>query len=171
MTFIDRARKAAEQARQTATQSIGAMTTPEAKTEMREAAGQMGMQMRGVAGQAKRGLITAIEKIDPSVLAEIVIKATAIQEAANQSLRHKGSTYRISEITVTATIPPQIGFAISRIGDDDEEPIGTLLTSSELADTGAPDGDEVVTLEGDVLTDAVAPAPQPEPKPAPEPAV
>ena len=151
MSFLDKARQAAEQARQAATQSIGAMSTPEAKAEMREAATQMGMQVRGAAGQAKRGLITAIEKIDPGVLADLVIKATALQEVANRSLRQKGSTYRIGEITITASIPPQIGFAIVRLSDEPEEIGAPLLSSSELASTVETEGLEVVSLDGELV--------------------
>lgn len=127
------------------------MTTPEAKAEMRAEADRVGRDLRGAAGHAKRGLITAVEKIDPSVLADLVIKATAVQEIANRSLREKGSIYRISEITVTASIPPQIGFAIARSGEDPEPavPLGGVA-SSELADRLASE-DEVVDLEGDVL--------------------
>jgi hypothetical protein len=156
MSFLDRARQAAEQARQTAAESIGAMTTPEAQAEMRETASNVGRDLRGAAGTAKRGLITAVEKIDPGILADLVIKATAIQEIANRSLREKGSIYRIGEITITASIPPQIGFAIERIGDVPEpaEPVGELRASSELTGT-VTDGDEVVDLEGDVV-DTVA---------------
>ncbi len=153
MSFLDRARQAAEQARQAATDGIGAMSTPEAKAEMRAEASRVGRDMKGAAGSAKRGLITAVEKIDPGILAELVIKATAIQEIANRSLREKGSIYRISEITITASIPPQIGFAIGRIGDEPEpeEPVGRLVTSSELVDSIDTDDGEVVDLEGDVL--------------------
>jgi len=151
MSFLDKARQAAEQARASANQTLSSMTTPEAKAEMRETASQMGVQVRDAASQAKRGLVTAIERIDPSIVADIVIKATAIQEVANRSLRDKGSAYRIAEITITATIPPQIGFSISRIGDDPEG--GTLTVSSlELAEGDAA-LDAVVTLEGEILGD------------------
>lgn len=150
MSFLDRARQAAEQARQAAAEGIGAMTTPEAKAGMREEANRVGRDLKGAAGHAKRGLITAVEKIDPAVLADLVIKATAVQEIANRSLREKGSIYRISEITITASIPPQIGFAIARGGDADIVVPAGGVSSSELADRLASE-DEVVDLEGDVL--------------------
>jgi hypothetical protein len=152
MSFLDRAREAAEQARRSAAEGISSVTTPEAKAQMRAEASRVGQDMKGAGGAAKRGLITAVEKIDPAILADLVIKATAIQEIANRSLREKGSMYRISEITITAAIPPQIGFAITRIGEEpeDEAPVGVLHASSELTDTLATD-DEVVDLEGDVL--------------------
>ena len=152
MSFLDRARQAAEQARQAAAEGIGAVTTPEAQAEMRQEAGRVSRDLKGAAGSAKRGLITAVEKIDPGILADLVIKATAVQEIANRSLREKGSIYRISEITITASIPPQLGFAIERIGDEPEamEPAGSLMSSAELAE-GLSTDDEVVDLEGDVL--------------------
>ena len=153
MSFLERARQAAEQARQAAAEGIGAVNTPEAKAEMRAEASRVGRDVKGAGGSMKRGLITAVEKIDPGILADLVIKATAIQELANRSLREKGSIYRISEITITASIPPQIGFAIGRIGDvpESEAPVGRLVASSELVDSMATDDGEVVDLEGDVL--------------------
>ena len=151
MSFLDKARQAAEQARASANQTLSSMTNPEAKAEMRETASQMGLQVRDAASQAKRGLVTAIERIDPSIVADIVIKATAIQEIANRSLRDKGSPYRIAEITITATIPPQIGFSISR----SEDPAGeaTTVSSQELAEADA-SLDAVVTLGGEILEPA-----------------
>lgn len=147
MSFLDRARQAADQARQSATEGIASMTTPEKKAEMRETA----TQLRGAAGQAKRGIITAIEKIDPGLLADIIIKATALQERANRSLRDKASAYRVAEITITATMPPQIGFSISRLGDIDEEyPAAALISSDELEAAVATADTEVLSLDGEV---------------------
>lgn len=159
MSFMDRARERAEQARQAASQQVSAMTTPEKEAKMRGAASQMRVQVRGAADHAKRGLITAIEKIDPGVLADIIIKATAIQEVANRSLRDKGSTYRIGEVTITATIPPQIGFAIVRLGDEPEEASADLMSSSELEATVTGAEAAVMSLEGELLE--AAPADEP----------
>ena len=151
MSFMEKARKAADQARQAAAEGIGAMTTPEAKAEMREAASHAAGQMRGAAGQAKRGLVSALDKIDPGILADVVIKATALQETANRALRQKGSIYRIGEITITASLPPQVGFAIVRLGDEPEDlPITALRTSSELEPTVSVD-DTAESLEGSLL--------------------
>jgi len=147
MSFLDRARQAAEQARQSASDGIASMSTPEKKAEMRETA----TQLRGAAGQAKRGIISAIEKIDPGLLADIIIKATALQERANKSLREKASAYRVAEITITATMPPQIGFSISRLGDIDEEVPETALISSDQLEAAVDSADtEVLTLDADV---------------------
>jgi hypothetical protein len=149
MSFLDRARQAAEQARQSASEGISSMTTPEKKAEMRETA----TQLRGAAGQAKRGIMTAIEKIDPGLLADIIIKATALQERANKSLREKASAYRVAEITITATMPPQIGFSISRLGDIDEEIPATALISSDELEAEVQSADtEVLSLDADVET-------------------
>ena len=158
MSFMDKARRAADQARQTAAEGIAAMTTPEAKAEMREAASQAAVQVRGAAGQARRGLVTALDKIDPGILADVVIKATALQELANRALRQKGSIYRISEITITAGLPPQVGFSIERLGDEPEEPVtANLRSSSELERTVSVD-EATESLEGSLLDLAPAEA-------------
>jgi hypothetical protein len=140
MSFMDKARKAADQARQSASNQVVAMTTPEAKAEMRDAANRAGGQVRGAAGHAKRGLVSALDRIDPGLLADVIIKATALQESANRKLRSKGSTYRIGEITITAGLPPQVGFTIERLGDAPEEAATEqMLSSSELESTVAVD--------------------------------
>jgi hypothetical protein len=146
VSFLDRARQAADQARQAANTTMGQVTGPEAQQQWR----QTGVQVREAAQQARKGLVTAVEKIDPSILADIIIKATALQEKANQALRVKGSAYRIGEITITATIPPQIGFSIVRIGDLDEPPPAGQIDSESLLDTVPTAEAEVVSLEGDV---------------------
>lgn len=157
MSFFDKARQAAEQARQAASQGIAQTTTPEAQEQMRQQASQVGSQFRDAAGKAGRGIVTAVEKIDPGILADIIIKATALQEKANRSLIAKRSAYRISEITITATIPPQIGFAIARIGDIDEIALGETRESGELVESVATADEQVVSLEGDVApSDATA---------------
>ncbi|HET7676571.1 MAG TPA: hypothetical protein VFK38_01810, partial [Candidatus Limnocylindrales bacterium] len=55
-----------------------------AHAEDRVAWSKMGAQFKDAASKAKSGLVTAIEKIDPAILADIIIKATAIQETANR---------------------------------------------------------------------------------------
>ena len=49
-------------------------------------------------GAARRGVSTVVERIDPGVLADLIIKATALQEMTNTSLREKQSPYRIAEV-------------------------------------------------------------------------
>lgn len=111
-------------------------------------------RVRGGIAAAGRGARTMVERIDPGILADVVIKATALQEKANARLRGKGSLYRISEITVTASLPPGVNFTIARIDDREDELHGTARTSTEIlaaeeaaeaAATGAPV--EIVSLD------------------------
>ena len=130
MSFLERAKQAAEQARHAAGE-----TAREVAEKARAEAPGAAEKAREAAGKARSTLVTAIERIDPGLLADVVIKATALQERANASLRTKDSAYRIAEITVTATIPPQIGFTISRTGDREQAAIdsATLIDSGALA--------------------------------------
>lgn len=109
---------------------------------------------------AGRGARTMVERIDPGILADVVIKATALQEKANARLRRKGSMYRIGEIQVTASLPPGISFSIERIGDaehdaDSGEPLLSsteLLAAERAAAVAVPGGDaapEIVSLDGE----------------------
>jgi hypothetical protein len=99
---------------------------------------------------AGRGARTLVERIDPGILADVVIKATALQEKANDRLRRKGSIYRIGEVQVTASLPPGISFSIVRIGDADLEAASgnPLLSSTELlADGQAAEADATISLD------------------------
>jgi hypothetical protein len=105
-------------------------------------------QARRFAGRARRGLTTIVEKIDPGLLADVVIKATALQEKANSSLRAKRSPYRISEVVISAAIPPQVSFTIARIDDVEEEITGEVRESSELVAPVAGEQGAVLALDG-----------------------
>ena len=144
-SFFDKARQAAEEASRELSERAKA-EAPGAKVRAREVAGQAQSGAKEMAGQAKRQFVTAIEKIDPAILADVVIKATALQEKANASLRGKSSAYRIAEIVVTATIPPQISFGIQRIHDFELEEPEEVIDSATLITTGAvDDAPDVVT--------------------------
>jgi hypothetical protein len=113
-------------------------------------------KVKGGIAAAGRGARTMVERIDPGILADVIIKATALQEKANASLRRKGSIYRIGEIQVTASLPPGISFSIERVGDADaEEAAGALHTSTEIlasevaADVAADPTLEIVSLDGE----------------------
>jgi hypothetical protein len=137
------AQHAAEAARQRASE-VGRAASDPATHE------RLGRQAREAMGQAKRGMATVVERIDPSTLAELIIKATALQEKTNASLRDKRSPYRISEISISASIPPGISFVISRI-DEGEVLSGHGVTSAELITTlldGGGAGDAVISLDG-----------------------
>ena len=173
MSFLQKARdaasSAAEQARQAAEQARQKATDPTTQERLRQGMHQAGDSARSAGSAAKRGLSNMVDKIDPGLLADVVIKATALQEKANAALRAKGSPYRIAEVQITATLPPQVGFSIARLGDAEEALTGRELESSQLVtnvlaaeiEAGAPDGpggdfgtgDEVVRDDEAVLSD------------------
>jgi hypothetical protein len=107
-------------------------------------------------GMARRGVTTVVEKIDPSTLAELIVRATALQEMTNRSLREKGSPYRIAEISISASIPPAVSFAISRIGDEPEEEaiVGEVHSSAELVEQTDDAGELVLALDGTTVDGA-----------------
>jgi hypothetical protein len=106
---------------------------------------------------ARRGMNTVVERIDPGTLADLIIKATALQEMTNTALRAKGSPYRIAEIGVEASIPPGISFSIGRV-DDPETPEDESIDSTALVDTIATGDEVVLALDGATVDDATATA-------------
>ncbi len=114
-------------------------------------------KVKGGIATAGRGARTMVERIDPGILADVIIKATALQEKANARLRRKGSIYRIGEIQVTASLPPGISFSIERISEPELEAESRtqLHTSSELLAEqaavveGADAVPEIVSLDGE----------------------
>jgi hypothetical protein len=117
-------------------------------------------KVKGGIQKAGRGARTMVERIDPGILAEVVIKATALQEKANSRLRQKGSIYRIGELLVTASIPPGISFTILRVDDAPGEPAADRRSSTEIlaaeeaaaieaARRGADAAPDIVSLDGE----------------------
>lgn len=155
MSFIKRAREAAEAAAESAQHAAEAARTKAtevATTATRSASDpaaheRLGRQAREALGVARKGMSTMVERIDAGTLAELVIKATALQEKTNASLRDKKSPYRINEISISASIPPGISFTISRIGEG-EILSGTAVTSAELIETLPEAGEDVIALDG-----------------------
>jgi len=151
VSFLQRAREAAEAAAGSAQHAAEAARTK--ATEVSRSASDPAMherlskQAKEAMGQARKGMATVVEKIDPSTLAELVIKATALQEKTNASLRDKKSPYRIAEISITASIPPGVSFVISRI-DEGEILSGTAVTSAELIEALPALGEDVIALDG-----------------------
>ena len=151
---MKRAREAAEAAAETAQHAAEAARTR--ATEVGRTASDPAMherlrgQAREAVGQARRGITTVVERIDPGTLAELIIKATALQEKANGHLRAKGSAYRVAEITITASLPPQVGFSISRIGDPEaEEPMQAVVESTALLEEVPAAEEELISLAGE----------------------
>jgi hypothetical protein len=148
---MKRAREMAEAAASQAQAAAGAATRSAQDPETQE---RLSQQARSAMGAARRGVSTVIERIDPSVLADLIIKATALQEMTNASLREKRSPYRISEVDITASIPPGVTFAIGRLEPDEETLTGTVVSSEQLADAQAATGGEaVISLDGTTLSE------------------
>jgi hypothetical protein len=156
VSFLQRAREAAEQAAQQARQATeqvrSNLNDPETQERMRHQMETASQQARDAASRTKRGIATIVDKIDPGLLADIVIKATALQEKSNASLRAKGSPYRISEIVITATIPPQVSFSIGRVGEIEEEVTGREISSTQIAAQEGLHEDVVISLDGTTVS-------------------
>lgn len=158
MSFMERARLAATQAAKIGGEvsreaaKVGAEVSHQAAVTIKDPATQA--RAKTALNKAKRGFTTALERIDPKILADVVIKATSLQERANASLRERGSVYRIGEIGIGASIPPSISFTIERV-DDPNKP--GLVDSETLLAQVAADGSEpetIVTLDGTALDEA-----------------
>ena len=146
---MKRAREAAEAAAGQAQQAAGMVTHTAADPETQE---KLGQQARSALGAARRGVSTVVERIDPGVLADVIIKSTALQEMTNGSLREKRSPYRISEVSITASIPPGISFSIGRMDDSDELLAGATVASADIVDEMEQTGEAVISLDGTTLT-------------------
>ncbi len=165
MSFLQKARDAASQV---ADQAKAAADSVAEKATDKESQDKLKQQMTSGMHLARRGMKSVIDRIDPGTLAEVIIKATAIQEMANKALKDKGSPYRISEISITATIPPGVNFAIGRVDDPSLATHG-VFNSTELA--AASDASPVLSLTGatdiadlaaEVDAGAIAEEPEPE---------
>jgi hypothetical protein len=149
VSFINRAREAAAAAAEQAQQAAGKVTHTAQDPATQE---KLGQQARAAMGAARRGVTTVVERIDPGVLADLIIKATALQEMTNTSLREKRSPYRIAEVGITASIPPGVTFSISRLDSHEETITGTIVSSEELVEEQPAGGDAVIALDGTTLT-------------------
>lgn len=142
MSFFDKAREAAERATQQAREATQSAT--QGTKQAAEAAShkltdpatraQAGIQARRAGAAAKRSLTTLVEKIDPRLLADLIIKSTALQERTNQALREKESAYRIGQVEIVAAIPPQVSFAITRVDDVEDKVSGEAVSSIDLVE-------------------------------------
>lgn len=166
MTFMERARQAAGQAASTAAK-VSVDVAGQAAKAAGEAGGKAASTLRDPATKAraraalkkaKRGFTTALERIDPRILADVVVKATSLQERANISLKERGSAYRIGEITIGASIPPSIQFTIERIDDPDRvlQDSSALLAKTVAEAEGAErPAATIVGLDGTTVEDGV----------------
>ena len=127
VSFMNRAKEMAEQAASQAQQAAGIASHSATDPATQEKLGPAGA---GGVGAARRGVSTVVERIDPGVLADLIVKSTALQEMTNASLREKNSPYRIAEIEITASIPPGVTFSISRMDDGDDHRRGRVVRGS-----------------------------------------
>jgi hypothetical protein len=152
VSFLERAKQAAaqaaEQAKVAAAQAGHAASEMATRTSATLQDPATAEKARQTLSRAKRGLATAVDRIDPAVLADVIIKATALQERANAALRTKGSPYRISQIEIGASIPPSISFAISRLDDPD---LPAALDSTDLAGQLASGEGTITALDGTTI--------------------
>lgn len=156
MTFMEKARQAAGVAAVAAAKvsvevgsqaakagaDLGSKAAHQAATTIRDPATKVRAQ--AALKKAKRGFTTALERIDPKILADVVVKATSLQEKANASLKDRGSAYRIGEIAIGASFPPSIQFSIERVDDPEE----VLHDSSTLMAKDPTIGDTTATIVG-----------------------
>jgi hypothetical protein len=148
---MKRAREMAEAATSQAQTAAGSVNRSAHDPETQE---RLSQQARSAMGAARRGVSTVVERIDPGVLADLIIKATALQEMTNDALREKRSPYRISEVDITASIPPGVTFAIARIDAAEETVMGPIVTSEQLVQAQAAGGGEaVISLDGTTLSE------------------
>jgi hypothetical protein len=149
---MDQAQQAAQQAAAQAKVAGGQvqqkLDDPATQAQARVKMAKAGVEARRVAGKARRGVTTIIEKIDPGLLADVIIKATALQEKANLALRAKRSPYRISEVVISAAIPPQVSFAIARKDDFDEAIGDNVVESAQIVDVATGEEGAVLALDG-----------------------
>lgn len=160
MSFMKKAQEAAEAARSKVEEAAAAASRtasdPSTTERINKSLTGASQGAREAVGLARRGVTTVIERIDPGTLAELIVKATALQEMTNKALRDKGSPYRISEISISASIPPGVTFAIGRIDDDQETIDGAIHSSAELVEATA--GDVVLALDGATIDESTASA-------------
>jgi hypothetical protein len=153
MSFLDRAKQAASQAAEAARHAATDAQAAAQRTSATLSDPATAEKARQALSRAKKGLSTAIDKIDPTVLADVVIKATALQERANAALRAKGSVYRISEIVIGASIPPSVSFSIARTDDPLES--ATAVSSTDLIQAVRMDAEGTVqALDGTTVDEA-----------------
>jgi hypothetical protein len=160
MSFLDRAKQAAsqaaEQARAAAEQARQTVSEGADKASAVMSDPATAEKARQALSKAKRGVATAIDRIDPGVLADIIIKATALQERANGALKAKGSPYRISEVAIGAAIPPSVTFAIARTDDLNAEVVPEGVASTTLvAEVAATSVGTVQALDGSTVDEVV----------------
>jgi hypothetical protein len=153
VSFLERAKSVAGQAARVSVDvagqaaKVGAEVGGKAVATVRDPATQA--RAKSALKKAKRGFTTVLERIDPKILADVVVKATSLQERANESLQHRGSVYRIGQIQIGAAIPPSIQFSIERIDDPESKLFDSTALLAKAQEAGGPAAAEaIVSLDG-----------------------
>jgi hypothetical protein len=158
---MKRAQDAAEAARtkveEAAAVASRTASDPSTTEKINKSLGGASKSAREAVGLARRGVSTVIERIDPGTLADLVIKATALQEMTNEALEAKRSMYRIAEIEISASIPPGVSFSIARL-DGQAGGDAAAVSSEELVEHTAGAPEVVLALDGAMLDEATAEA-------------
>ena len=157
MSFLERAKSVAGQAARVSVDvagqaaKVGAEVGGKAVATVRDPATQA--RAKSALKKAKRGFTTVLERIDPKILADVVVKATSLQERANASLQDRGSVYRIGQIQIGAAIPPSIQFSIERIDDPESKMFDSTSLLAKHAGTGPTEA--IVSLDGTAVDSEV----------------
>jgi len=102
MSFLDRAKQAANQAAEAAKHAATEAQAAAQRTSDKLSDPATAEKARQALSRAKKGISTAIDRIDPSVLADVVIKATALQEKANAALKAPGVKESLNKLGIEA---------------------------------------------------------------------
>lgn len=157
MTFMERARQAAGAAATTAAKvsvdvgsqaakagaDLGGRAAAATQATIKDPATKA--RARAALKKAKRGFTTVLERIDPRILADVVVKATSLQEKANASLKERHSAYRIGQIQIGASFPPSIQFSIERIDDPELQLLDSSTLLAKVAAVAASNPDAAVS--------------------------
>ena len=101
---------------------------------------------RQAAEEASRELTERAKAEAPGAKVRAKVLADSAQVGAKEMAGRKSSAYRIGEIVVTATIPPQVSFGIHRIHDLEVDQSAATIDSATLIESGAiDDAPDVVT--------------------------
>jgi hypothetical protein len=155
VSFLERAKSVAGQAAKVSVEvagqaaKVGAEVGGKAAATIRDPATQA--RARSALKKAKRGFTTVLERIDPKILADVVVKATSLQERANASLQERGSVYRIGQIQIGAAIPPSIQFSIERIDDPESKMFDSTSLLAKHKDEGPGAAQAIVSLDGTAI--------------------
>jgi hypothetical protein len=138
MSFLEKARQAAEKAAAEASaaaqKAAENAADPAVHAEARLRMAQAGFFARRASDFGRRTLRTMIERIDPGVLADIIIKATALQGRPTRACGRRTPRTGSTRSSSPRRSRPQVNFAIVRIDEGGEEPTGLEVASAFLID-------------------------------------